>query len=89
MLKMIIVRAERWLDSFFKCFEGIKMESKILMGLLLALVLAVFLNALSFRYRMVELQRDGALSQAYIIDNWTGRMWRCYLEKCGRTIDVN
>ncbi len=63
------------------------MESKILLGLLLALVLAVFLNALSFRYRIVELQRGEALSQAYVIDNWTGRMWRCILQQCARTID--
>ena len=83
----LVFRAEHWLDFFFKVFKGAEMESKILMGLLLALVLAVFLNALSFRYRMIELQRGDSLSQAYVIDNWTGRMWRCIVEQCQRTID--
>ena len=84
----LVFRAEHGLDFFFKVFKGAEMESKILMGLLLALVLAVFLNALSFRYRMVELQQHmGFVSTAYVIDNWTGRMWRCSLQECKRTID--
>jgi len=48
------------------------MESKLMPGLLVALIFGVFLTALSFRYRMVE-----AASHAYVIDNWTGRMWVC------------
>jgi len=60
------------------------MEQKTIRLLLIILLLVLGLNALSFRYRMLEVRGGEFLSDAYIIDNWTGRMWLCRGFNCMR-----
>jgi hypothetical protein len=58
------------------------MEQKTVKLLLIILLLVLGLNALSFRYRMLGVRAGEFLSDAYIIDNWTGRMWLCRGVNC-------
>ena len=62
--------------------RGIR-EKLLLVGLLVLLIIAIFLNALSFRYHMAAPRAD--LFGVYIIDNWTGRVWLCAGRGCGLT----
>ena len=52
-----------------------KIQFLILWGLLATLVIAIFFIALSFRYRMIPIEKDRAV---YVIDNWKGQLKYCY-----------
>jgi hypothetical protein len=53
------------------------MNQKAIWAFVIAFVLIGILHALSFRYRVTELHDPKVRSLAYVIDNWTGRMWLC------------
>lgn len=67
------------------------MQPKIIYALLAALILAVALNALGLRYRMVAAGSGGdpGRIRAWVLDNWTGRMWSCdHNSQCQSVVDV-
>ena len=66
------------------------MQTKIIYALLAALILAVALNALSLRYRMVAAGSGGEVGRihTYVLDNWTGRMWFCRVNGCGPVVET-
>ena len=64
--------------------EGKPLKYKYIVLALLAA--ALFLNALSFRYRIVSVSAGERAGLAYIIDNWTGKLWLCGGVDCQPTI---
>lgn len=62
--------------------ERHKMDRQTVIGLLI--FAALFLIALSFRYKMA-----GGAEAVHIIDGWTGRTWYCAGWKCMPTRAVD
>lgn len=58
------------------------MESRIIEGLLFALILAIIFHAFGSRYAPSTTILNDQNIETYIIDRWTGNAWMCKYTLC-------
>ncbi len=62
------------------------MESYVMKGLLIALILAIAFHMFASRYAITTPIVNRLATEAYMIDRWTGKVWFCQNLNCSPVI---